>query len=117
MNLDLKNKIALVTGASAGLGREIAFNLAREGAKVAISGRRKAQLNETAVKISKETEAEVLTFVGDMTQKKNVTAFVNQVINELDTIHILVNNVGQATRGYLDSLSQSDWQQHLKLIY
>ena len=111
MNLDLKNKIALVTGASAGLGREIAFNLAREGAKVAISGRRKAQLNETAVTISKETEAEVLTFVGDMTQKKNATAFVNKVINELDTIHILVNNVGQATRGYLDSLSQSDWQQ------
>ena len=96
MNLDLKNKIALVTGASAGLGREIAFNLAREGAKVAISGRRKAQLNETAVTISKETEAEVLTFVGDMTQKKNATAFINKVINKLDTIHILCPFGGHA---------------------
>jgi NAD(P)-dependent dehydrogenase (short-subunit alcohol dehydrogenase family) len=111
MNLDLRNKIALVTGASAGLGREIAFNLAREGAKVAISGRRKTQLNETAVAISDETGSEVLTFVGDMTLKKNAIAFINQVINKLDTIHILVNNVGQATRGYFDSLSQSDWQQ------
>jgi 3-oxoacyl-[acyl-carrier protein] reductase len=110
MNLDIKNKIALVTGASAGLGKEIAFNLAREGAKVAISGRRKEHLEKTATQISKETEAEVFTFAGDMTQKKNTTAFVNQVIDKWDTIHILVNNVGQATRGYLDSLSQSDWQ-------
>jgi NAD(P)-dependent dehydrogenase (short-subunit alcohol dehydrogenase family) len=111
MNLDLKNKIALVTGASAGLGREIAFNLAREGARVAISGRRKEQLNKTAIAISNATGSEVLTFVGDMTQKKDATAFVDQVVGELDTLHILANNVGQATRGYFDSLSLNDWQQ------
>ncbi len=48
MNLDLQNKIAVVTGASAGLGRAIAFSLAHEGAKVAISGRRRDVLEETA---------------------------------------------------------------------
>ncbi len=111
MNLDIKDKIALVTGASAGLGKAIALSLAREGAKVAISGRRKEVLDETAMKIRNETEAKVLTFVGDMTQKENVTAFVNQVVDDWNTIHILVNNVGQATRGQLDSLSQGDWQQ------
>jgi 3-oxoacyl-[acyl-carrier protein] reductase len=111
MNLDLKDKIALVTGASAGLGKAIAFSLAREGAKVAISGRRKEALDETAMEIRNETGAKVLTFVGDMTQKENVTAFVNQVVDDWNTIHILVNNVGQATRGQLDSLCQCDWQQ------
>jgi len=111
MNLDIKDKIALVTGASAGLGKAIAFSLAREGVKVAISGRRKEVLDETAMEIRNETEAQVLTFVGDMTQKGNVTALVNQVVDDWNTIHILVNNVGQATRGQLDSLSQRDWQQ------
>ena len=111
MNLELKDKIAVVTGASAGLGRAIAFGLAREGAKVAISGRRQEVLEETAMELKRETQANVLTFVGDMTQIENVTAFVNQVVDEWDTIHVLVNNVGQATRGRLESLCQRDWQQ------
>ncbi len=111
MNFDLKNKIAVVTGASAGLGRAIAFSLAREGAKVAISGRRQKALDETAMELKRETQANVLTFVGDMTQIDDVTAFVKQVVDKWNTIHILVNNVGQATRGCLESLSQRDWQQ------
>jgi len=111
MNLELKDKIAVVTGASAGLGRAIAFGFAREGAKVAISGRRQEVLEETAMELKRETQANVLTFVGDMTQIENVTAFVNQVVDEWNTIHILVNNVGQATRGRLESLCQRDWQQ------
>ncbi len=111
MNLDIKDKIALVTGGSAGLGKAIAFSLAREGARVAISGRRKDVLDETAREIRNETNAKVLTFVGDMTQQESVTAFVNQVVDDWKTIHILVNNVGQATRGQLGSLCQDDWQQ------
>ncbi len=111
MDLDLKNKIAVVTGASAGLGRAIAFSLAREGAKVAISGRRRDVLEETAKEIRSQTQASVLTFAGDMTQIKDVTAFMDLVKNEWDYIHILVNNVGQATRGCLEALCQSDWQQ------
>lgn len=111
MNLDIKGKVALVTGGSAGLGKAIAFSLAREGANVAISGRRKDVLDETATQIRKETNAKVLTFVGDMTQQESVTAFVNQVVDDWKTIHILVNNVGRATRGQLDSLCQDDWQQ------
>ena len=78
MDLDLKNKIAVVTGASAGLGRAIAFSLAHEGAKVVISGRRRDALEETAKEIRKQTQASVLTFAGDMTQIKDVMAFVNR---------------------------------------
>ena len=63
------------------------------------------------MELDRETRADVLTFTGDMTQIENVTAFVNKVVDEWDTIHILVNNVGQATRGRLESLSQHDWRQ------
>lgn len=110
MNLDLKNKTAIVTGASAGLGRAIAFSLAKEGAKIAISGRRKDVLEDTAKELRKQTQASVLTFVGDMTHIEDVTAFVNHIKNEWNMIHILVNNVGQAKRGCLETLCQSDWQ-------
>ena len=57
------------------------------------------------MELKREIQANVLTFVGDMTKIENVTAFVNQVIDEWNTIHILVNNVGQATRGRLESLA------------
>jgi len=111
VDLGLKDKIAIITGASEGLGREIAFSLAREGAKVAISGRREEVLEETAMIIERETRANVLTFAGDMTNAEDVTAFVNLVVHKWHGIHILVNNVGQATRGSLDGLSQHEWQQ------
>ncbi|MCP4720662.1 MAG: SDR family oxidoreductase [Desulfobacteraceae bacterium] len=111
MNLGLKNKIAVVTGASAGLGRAIAFSLAREGANVAICGRRQEVLEQTAMEIKRETQTKVLAFAGDMTQAEDVRLFIKRVINEWGTVHILVNNVGQATRGCLDSLSPNNWQQ------
>lgn len=110
MNLGLKNKIAVVTGASAGLGRAIALSLAREGAKVAICGRRQEVLEQTAMEIKRETQTSVLAFAGDMTQTKDVRLFIKKVIEKWDTVHILVNNVGQATRGCLDALSPNDWQ-------
>jgi len=64
MELDLRNKIAIVTGASAGLGKAIVFSLAQEGAKVAISGRRRDVLEKTAEEIRLQTQASVLTFAG-----------------------------------------------------
>ncbi len=111
MNLGLKEKIAVVTGASAGLGKAVALGLAREGAKVAISGRRRDVLEKAAKEIERETRGDILTFAGDMTRIEDVTAFVDKVVDEWKTIHILVNNVGQATRGRLDTLRRRDWQQ------
>jgi len=110
MKLGLDNKIAIVTGASAGLGKAVAFSLAKEGVNLAISGRRQNILRETAKEIETVTGKNVWAFVGDMTQPDVVKCFVDGVIAEIGAVHILVNNVGQATRGLFLSLNQDIWQ-------
>ncbi|MEM8535200.1 MAG: SDR family oxidoreductase [Chloroflexota bacterium] len=111
MKLDLDNKVAIVTGASTGLGKAIALSLSKEGAKVAISGRHQGTVDHTAQEIESNTGTHVLAFTGDMTQVESVQCFVDKVIDKFGTIHILVNNVGQANRGMMVSLDQTTWQQ------
>ncbi|MBI9052130.1 MAG: SDR family oxidoreductase [Anaerolineaceae bacterium] len=115
MNLELTEKVVIITGASAGLGKAIAFSLAQEGAKIAISGRRKDALEKTAAEIRQRTQAHVLTFAGDMSQSDDIQAFISLVEKQWGTVHILVNNVGQATRGTHNQLSQADWQKTIEV--
>ncbi len=110
MNLNLNDKVAIITGASEGLGKAIALSLSQEGAKVAISARRSEALRQTAEEITSITKQPVLTFAGDMTDATQIADFIEKVVHELGMVHILVNNVGQATRGELLSLKQEDWQ-------
>ena len=110
MDLNLKEKVAVVTGASQGLGKAIAFSLAKEGARVAISGRRQEVVEETAREIKDQTRADILPFAGDMTRAESGVEFIDRAAAKWGTIHILVNNVGQATRGDLESLDPADWQ-------
>ena len=110
MNLNLEGKVAIITGASEGLGKAIALGLSQEGAKVAISARRAESLRDTAEEITSITNQPVLEFVGDMTDTTQIANFVERVVHKLGKVDILVNNVGQATRGELHSLKQEDWQ-------
>ncbi len=100
MDLHLQNKVAIVTGASAGLGRAISIGLSKEGVSVAISGRNPKALQQTALEIKAISDSRVLTYSGDMTKNADVSSFVKRVTDEFKTIHILVNNVGQAIRGF-----------------
>lgn len=111
MDLNLENKVAIVTGGSEGLGKAIAISLSLEGVKVAISGRREAVLLHAAKEIETISGLAPLTFTGDMTKEASVKKFINEVIAETGTVHILINNVGKATRGLLTSLDQTKWQQ------
>lgn len=115
MDLNLHNKVAIITGASAGLGKAIALSLAQEGVRVAISARRADVLEQTADEITSQTNQEVLTFAGDMTDASQIEQFVKDVVERLGTVHILINNVGQAARGRLLSLRQEDWQKTLDI--
>jgi len=109
MELGLKNKIAIVTGASEGLGKSIALALTKEGAKIAISARRSELLNQTCNEI-RDNGGEALCFNGDMTDETAVKTFVKTVVEQWGTVHILVNNVGCATKIPFEEITDEDWK-------
>ena len=115
MDLGLKDKIALVTGGSLGIGAATATLLAQEGASVTISARRENILNDTAAQIREETGADVVPICADCTQVEDVKAAVQKVIDRYGRIDILVNSIGNAKAGDFLELSESDWQQSLAL--
>jgi 3-oxoacyl-[acyl-carrier protein] reductase len=94
MDLGLKGKVALVAGASQGMGRATALLFAREGAKVGMCARGEAALNETAQMIRRETGGEVLAIVADMTKAEDIQRFVNQIAEHYGRLDIIVNNAG-----------------------
>lgn len=90
---DLKGQVALVTGASAGLGRRFAKTLAKAGAKVAITARRLEKLEELAAEIRADG-GEALPLQLDVTDADQLIAVVGQAEAKLGTVTILVNNAG-----------------------
>src|SRR5262247_861215 len=74
MDLGLKGKVALIAGASQGMGRATALGFAREGAKVSICARGEAALNKAAAMIRKESGGEVVTMVADMSKPEDISA-------------------------------------------
>jgi NAD(P)-dependent dehydrogenase (short-subunit alcohol dehydrogenase family) len=66
MNLDLQGKLALVSGSTAGIGRAIAASLAREGARVIVTGRSQTSVDDTVRRLSSSTGGEVCGYAGDL---------------------------------------------------
>ncbi|PLS16057.1 ketoacyl reductase [Bacillus sp. M6-12] len=110
MKLDLKNKTALVTGGSKGIGKAIAKALAAEGANVVICGRGIEALNEAETEI-KQSGGNILSIQADLSKQDEVDKLVSAAIEHYKTIDILVNNAGVAS-GFDDfeSLEIEDWQ-------
>ena len=104
---DLNNKIAMVTGASEGIGRGIAGALAQAGAKVAIVARSQEKLDATA----KELGSNVFPFAADLMNPESVIEVVMKIDTELGDVDILVNNVGGGTFKPMDM--QTDWEADL----
>jgi len=93
MDLKLDGKRALVTGASSGIGREIAQALAREGATVVVCGRNRERTEETVTMIT-EAGGKALAAVGDLTSDDDADAIAKTATDALGGIDILVNNAG-----------------------
>src|SRR5256885_9391022 len=117
MDLQLKGKIACVTGGSEGIGKGIATVLAREGCDVAICARRKEPLEQTAEEIRKSTGRKVLAIPADLTKEADAKAFVEGAHKHFGRIDIFVNNAGSAPGGILETLSEEAWQQGLQLKF
>ncbi|MCF8080659.1 MAG: SDR family oxidoreductase [Desulfobacterales bacterium] len=110
----MRNKIAVVTGGSEGIGKAVATGLAKEGAKVAISGRRADPLTEVAEKIRGQTAGDVLAIAGDMTGRNDVRRFTDTVLEKWGTVHILVNNVGCAVKALFEELTDENWRSSME---
>jgi len=94
LDLGLKNKIAVVTASSKGLGKAAAEALAKEGANVAICSRKERNIRETGNYLTKKYGAKVLAYGCDISKKNEVEDFKNSVIKNFKTVHILVTLTG-----------------------
>jgi 3-oxoacyl-[acyl-carrier protein] reductase len=109
MDLGLKNKIAIVGGASMGIGYGIARALAHEGALVAMTARRDAGLTRAAATIARETATEVLPVQADCRRAEDCARVIDTVVAKLGGIDILVNNDGAPPLGELQSFEDAAW--------
>jgi len=110
MELGLTGKVAIVGGASRGIGKAIALALAQEGCHVAICARGKPDLEATAEEIRSQTGARVLPMVCDMSSYKDIQALVRQTAETFGRIDIVVNNAGGPPVGTFDDFSEEEWQ-------
>jgi 3-oxoacyl-[acyl-carrier protein] reductase len=115
MDLQLKGRAALVTGASSGIGRAIARCLAREGACVAVTGRRRENLETLAGEIALDGGAPPVIVVHDAMDEGYVDAVCAQVA-PLGPIEILVNNAG-GSRAFGMEGSETQWEEALTLNF
>src|SRR5438046_5873297 len=117
MDLQMNGKTALVTGASVGIGKAIAFALAREGVDVAICARRKELLEAAASQIARETNRKIVAIPADLTKPDDAAAFVKKAHTALVRVDIVVNNSGSSPGGVLGFLTEEHWAQSLQLKF
>ncbi len=117
MDLQLKDKRALVTGASRGLGYATAFGLAREGCRVAINGRDEARVSAAAKKISKETGVEIIGLPGDLTDPNAPDWLVGEAARMFGGLDILVTNAGGPPAGAFESFDEAAWEKAVDLSF
>ncbi|MBI3831695.1 MAG: SDR family oxidoreductase [Planctomycetes bacterium] len=107
----LSNKVALITGGGTGIGRGIALAFAREGAAVAVTGRRKEPLLELveSIKHSRDGSAvRALAIAGDVSKPADAARMVEETVKAFGGLHLLVNNAGIAKFGNMDLTADED---------
>ena len=115
MDLGLKDKRALVTGSSRGLGYALASLLAREGCKVAINGRDEGKIKATAEKLAQETDTQVIGLAGDVRDASVPEKLVQQTVEAFGGLDILVTNASGPVSGSIEALDEAAWQKGIDL--
>lgn len=115
MDLHLRGKRALVTGASRGLGYATALGLAREGTRLAINSRSPESIAQAASQIRSETAAEVFAIAGDVSIPDQPEKVVAEAVRLLGGLDILITNTGGPPSGSFESLDDRQWSQAVEL--
>jgi NAD(P)-dependent dehydrogenase (short-subunit alcohol dehydrogenase family) len=105
MDLQLKGKIALVTGSTAGIGLAIATVLAREGARVIVNGRSRGSVDDVVASLRSLTGGDLQGFAGDL----SVASSAEELVRDHPGVQILVNNLGIFEPKPFEEISDADW--------
>jgi len=111
----LDGQTAVVTGASAGIGRETVRALAEAGADVALAARRRERLDETADAVESETDAETLVVPTNVREEDDVEALVDRTVEEFGGLDVLVNNAGTAAGSEVESMATEEYRRMMEV--
>lgn len=115
MDLNLSNKVALVVASSQGLGKAIAAQLVKEGAKVMITSRNPEKLKEVQAELTAFNSGEVHYYPADITDPEDIKKLVQKTREVCGKIDILVNNAGGPPKGSIEDLTDEDWENAFQL--
>jgi NADP-dependent 3-hydroxy acid dehydrogenase YdfG len=114
MGKSLEGTVALITGASSGIGEATARALAAQGAKVAVAARRLERLERLAAEIGREGHT-ALAIESDITDQEQAIAAVERTVAELGRLDVVVNNAGQMLLGPIEGAPTEEWDRMIDL--
>ena len=112
--MDLTGKVAVITGASSGIGEATALSLAQAGVKLVLAARREERLEALAQKI-KGMEGEAVVFAADLRDAAKAEACIEKAAQAFGRLDILVNNAGTMLLSPIDRAEPSDWQSMIEI--
>jgi NAD(P)-dependent dehydrogenase (short-subunit alcohol dehydrogenase family) len=115
VDLGLRDRVAVITGASEGIGRAAAASLGREGANVVVCARRAEVLRQAAASVAEDTGAQVVPVSADVSRPQDVQRVIQMAVERFGRLDILVNNAGTSRASGFEANSDEDWQDDLDL--
>lgn len=115
MDLGLKDKVAIVTGASKGIGLFSALELAKEGAKIAICARNEEHLQQAKAFIKDQVGVDILTISADMAKEEDCARVIEETVAHYGKLNILVNNAGTSSANSFEDVGTELWKADLDL--
>lgn len=117
MDLGLRGKVALVAGASQGIGRAVALGFAREGAKVSICARGEERLRDAEESIRRESGGEILAVAADVSRLEDIQRFVARTVEQFGRLDVVVTNAGGPPPGEFMKFTDEDWENAFRLNF
>jgi 3-oxoacyl-[acyl-carrier protein] reductase len=116
VDLGLKNKIAMVAGASRGLGFAVASILAREGVMVSIASRNTSAIQSAKARLKEESRSEILACTADLTSAQAIERWRDDTVREFGGIDLLFVNSGGPPAGTFEAVSDAQWRDAVELM-